>query len=103
MRRLVLGVSIPVRIVLQQRVIIVFVLVLCGAVSRTVAGIRGRVGWGDSAASDEVVGIAERVVVVVARHYMREGIRIILVDQSRLAHVFVGCRARSPSPTGKPL
>lgn len=101
-----LGLNVPVRIVLQQRIITVLVLVLCGAVSGTMAGIGGRVGWGGSAASDEIVGIAEWMIVVVARYEMREGIRVVLVDQSRLAHVFVGCRARrsrSPSPTGKPL
>lgn len=66
--------NICIRIVLQQRIIIVFVLVLRGAILRTMTGIRGRVGWGNSATIGEIVGVAEGMIVVVARHEMRDGV-----------------------------
>ena len=86
-RQLVLGVNVPIRIVLQQRVIVVLVLVpvLRGATRRMMASIRRRIGWGHNATSCEVVRVTEGVIIVVVRHEMREGVRIIPVDRSRLA------------------
>ena len=58
-RQLVLGVNVPIRIVLQQRVIVVLFLVpvLRGATRRMMASIRRRIGWGHNATSCEVVSV----------------------------------------------
>jgi len=87
MRWIALGVNVPVGVVLQQRVVIVFMLVLRSAVLGTMAGIGRRVGWGYNITR---CGVAEGVIVIVARHEMRKGIRFVPVDQSRLTHFFVG-------------
>ena len=96
-------VDVPLRVVLQQRVVII--LVLRGAVPRRVTGIRRWVGWRDGVVGRKVVGIAEGMIIVIARHEMRNGVRFISVNQSRLAQVLIRClaRRRSPLPIRKPL
>ena len=72
--------NVHIRIVLQQRVVTVLVLVLRSAVWRMMTGIRRRVGWSDSGPSSEVVGVAERVIVIVARYEMRGDVRLVSAD-----------------------